>query len=188
MIVTNLIPLLGNLFFGWSIGDIVLLYWCETAIIGFYSILKLPYALGWEAWIAMPFFIVHFGFFLGVAGFIALALYVAAEQPVDNAWETLISIRFELMIFIPMALLSHGVSFVTNFIGRKEYKWTNDTDVLMLAPYLRIGVMFGSIVLGAIVMVYTRAPAAVMSGFIVLKIVFDLIAHVREHRKPAAAH
>ncbi len=41
LVLANLIPLVGTLFFGWSSGVILVLYWFETAVIGFYSILKL---------------------------------------------------------------------------------------------------------------------------------------------------
>ena len=49
LVLANLIPLAGTLFFGWSSGVIMVLYWFETAVIGFYSILKLPLAQGWYA-------------------------------------------------------------------------------------------------------------------------------------------
>ena len=149
LIVANLIPLYGALFLGWSVGSLVVLYWCETAVIGFYSILKLPYATGWNALFSVPFFMVHFGFFLGVTGFIAIGFYVIVDEPVGRRWEALSPIAVQLMIFVPAVLVSHGVSFVTNFIGKKEYRLTNDEEVLMVGSYLRTGVMFGGIVLGA---------------------------------------
>ena len=55
LIVANLIPLYGALFLGWSVGSLVVLYWCETAVIGFYSILKLPFATRWHALISGAF-------------------------------------------------------------------------------------------------------------------------------------
>ena len=122
LIVANLVPLFGALLFGWSIGVIVILYWCETAVIGLYSILKLPYALRWEAVIAVPFFIIHFGFFLGVTGFMALALYYYVDAPLGRGFEILSPIRFQMIMFIPAVVVSHGVSFVTDFIGNKEYE------------------------------------------------------------------
>ena len=181
LIAANLIPLFGVLFFGWGGGVVMVLYWCETAVIGLYSILKLPYALRWEAWIAVPFFIVHFGVFLGITGFLALAFYGFMDEPTGKGWEILRPIRLEMLLFIPAVIVSHGVSFVTHFLGDKEYKLTADTDVLMAAPYIRVGVVFASVFLGAIATYATGAPAAFMSVFIVLKIVVDTIAHLKAH-------
>ncbi len=38
LVVGNLLPLLGALFFGWSFSEILWLYWLESAIIGFFTI------------------------------------------------------------------------------------------------------------------------------------------------------
>lgn len=181
LIVANLIPLFGALFLDWSIGSLVVLYWCETAVIGFYSLLKWPFATGWFALYAVPFFIVHFGFFLGVTGFIALNFYKLVDEPVGQGWEVLSPIWGQLAIFVPAFVVSHGVSFVTNFIGKKEYLLKRDLNMLMVAPYLRVGVMFGGLFLGAMLLSATGAPEVLMAGFIGFKIVADVVAHLREH-------
>src|SRR3989338_5535015 len=41
LIIANLIPLMGVLFFNWSLFSILILYWVESAVIGFYTILKM---------------------------------------------------------------------------------------------------------------------------------------------------
>ena len=40
LIGANLIPLVGVLFFGWDAATILVLYWAENLIVGFYSILR----------------------------------------------------------------------------------------------------------------------------------------------------
>ena len=91
-------------------------------------------------------------------------------------------IRSELQVFAALMLASHGVSFVTNFIGKKEFLLLKkDPEQLMVAPYRRIFVMMTSVVVGATLVVLTEAPNALMSIFIVLKIVADMIAHLNEH-------
>ena len=85
-------------------------------------------------------------------------------------------------MFWLVVLASHGVSFVTNFIGKKEYRLLKkDPEQLMVAPYRRIFVMMASVVLGAIFVALTGAPSALMGIFILLKIVADIIAHLNEH-------
>ena len=90
-------------------------------------------------------------------------------------------IRFELLMFIPAIIVSHGVSFVTNFIGKKEYLLESDEEVLMAKPYMRVLAMFALIFLGALAVGLTRAPVVLMGVFIALKIVVDTIAHLQEH-------
>ena len=52
-------------------------------------------------------------------------------------------------VFAVLMLASHGVSFVTNFIGNKEYRLLKkDPEQLMVAPYRRIFVMMTSVVVG----------------------------------------
>ena len=85
-------------------------------------------------------------------------------------------------MFTALMLASHGVSFVTNFIGRKEYRLLKkDPEQLMVAPYRRIFVMMASVVVGAVLVLLTEAPSTLMSIFIVLKIIADVIAQLNEH-------
>jgi len=46
LILSNLIPLIGVLFFGWDVSTILILYWSENVIIGFYNIFKMAMARG----------------------------------------------------------------------------------------------------------------------------------------------
>jgi hypothetical protein len=41
LVLMNLIPLVGVVFFGWSAFNIVFLYWSENVIIGFFNVLKM---------------------------------------------------------------------------------------------------------------------------------------------------
>ncbi|KKQ28150.1 MAG: Membrane protein [Candidatus Magasanikbacteria bacterium GW2011_GWC2_37_14] len=48
IIITNLIPLVGILFFNWNIKDIVPIYWLEMVILCFFNVLKVSRAEGKE--------------------------------------------------------------------------------------------------------------------------------------------
>ena len=182
LIAANLIPLFGTLFLSWTSGDVLIVYWVETAVIGFYAILKMPVAWGWFSLFSVPFFIAHFGVFLSIAGRLAIGAYVLVDDVPGQRWATLDPIRGELSVFAALMLASHGVSFVTNFIGKKEYRLLKkDPEQLMVAPYRRVFVMMASVVVGAVLVSVTEAPSALMSIFIVLKIVADVIAHLNEH-------
>lgn len=81
----NLIPLFGVLFFGWSLFSIVLLYWFENGVIGFFNVLKIGWARkpvsgesrftingrpanSFGKAFLIPFFIFHYGLFWTVHG------------------------------------------------------------------------------------------------------------------------
>ena len=181
LIAANLVPLIGVLFLGWTSGIVLMLYWVETAVIGFYSILKMPFAWGWFALLSVPFFILHFGVFINVARYCAILASAVADDFDGTASELLDPMRGELRMYSLVLLASHGVSFVTNFLGKREYRLLKkDPDQLMAAPYKRVFVMMASVFVGTIVVAVTEAPHMLMSLFIVLKTVADVIAHLNE--------
>ena len=46
LVAANLIPLVGVLLFGWSLWTILVLYWVENGIVGFWNVPKLLLAQG----------------------------------------------------------------------------------------------------------------------------------------------
>ena len=155
--------------------------------LGFYSILKLPFAQRRYALLTVPFFIVHFGGFIVATGWVALGSYLVIDG-VGEGLELLMPIRFQLITFIPAIIVSHGVSFMTNFIGKKEYLLEDDEEVLMAAPYMRVLAMLALVFIGALAVGLTGAPVALMGVFVALKIVVDAIAHLQEHAVELRQH
>ena len=41
LVLANLIPLAGVLFLGWSVWQILIIYWLENGIVGFFNVLKM---------------------------------------------------------------------------------------------------------------------------------------------------
>jgi predicted permease len=74
LIGANLIPFAGVFFFGWDVSFIVLLYWLENLIVGFYNILKMATvkttakAAMLHKLFVIPFFCIHYGGFCAVHG------------------------------------------------------------------------------------------------------------------------
>ena len=44
LLATNALPLVGVLFFEWNAFLLVLLYWAENVVVGFYNVLKMAMA------------------------------------------------------------------------------------------------------------------------------------------------
>lgn len=49
LIAANLIPLAGVLFLKWNLGEVMVLYWAESAVIGFWNVIKLAIVGKWAA-------------------------------------------------------------------------------------------------------------------------------------------
>jgi hypothetical protein len=54
LLVTNAIPLIGVIFWGWSLFAILLLYWIENGIVGAINVLKIARAEAAEPQQAAP--------------------------------------------------------------------------------------------------------------------------------------
>jgi hypothetical protein len=76
--------------------------------------------------------------------------------------------------------LSHGASFLFNYVGRGEYLTTSPTRQMM-APYRRVIVLHLTIIFGAFVVAILGAPIGALLVLVGLKIAFDLHLHLREH-------
>jgi hypothetical protein len=133
----------------------------------------------------IPFFLVHYGLFWVVHGIFVLTLPqfmvfggegVAAEGGAD-----FLSDPTAILIVLIGLFISHGVSYRLNYIGRGEYRRTTVARQ-MGAPYPRLFVLHVTIILGAMVIAITGAPAAAVVVLVVLKTALDLGLHLAEHR------
>jgi len=79
-------------------------------------------------------------------------------------------------------VISHGISFIMNFITKKEYKKIN-LEKLMFAPYSRIVIMHLTIILGSFLSLVLGFPTSALILMILLKIIVDFVAHKKEHQK-----
>jgi hypothetical protein len=192
LLAANVIPLVGVLFFGWQVSTVLAIFWAETGVIGFYAILRIVYAGRrkelLEGNVLLPttsatvgkllfagFFVFHFGVFMVVHG---VFLFTLISRMVDTASQ----FNF-LGVFVGVGslLVSHGISFYRNYLQSGEYT-KMDAKNLMSQPYKRVIVMHFVILLSVFGMQFfgsLRAPALVI--LVVLKVIFDLRAHVSEH-------
>ena len=108
LVTANAVPLIGVLFLGWSVWNILIVYWLENGIVGAVNILKIaraegdglmsgvqingrtPNGLAKAALI--PFFVVHYGLFWLVHGIfvLTLPLFTSIAGAVDGGPEPFI--------------------------------------------------------------------------------------------------
>jgi hypothetical protein len=192
LIAANLIPLYGVFALGWEVFPLVLLFWLENVVVGGFNVLRILCArpsdpLGWigKAFL-IPFFTFHYGMFTFVHGVFVFALFGGAQGsgsfPLTTANVLNALARYHL-IWAALALVaSHGFSFVTNYLGRGEYR-TASPQALMGQPYARVVVLHLAIIGGGFLLMSLGSPTPGLVLLVLLKIAFDLGAHAREHGK-----
>jgi hypothetical protein len=207
LIGANLIPFVGIFLFHWDVRYIVLLYWIENLVVGFYNILKMVFLKTGQAGsqreklFIIPFFSVHYGGFCAVHGFFLIHFFNigSTASPFDTAtkwWGPLIFIQLlydviariweskppEMIWAVIGLFISHGVSFVENYILGQEYK-TSSLKNLMQKPYQRIVVMHIAILAGGILVMKLHSPLPLMVILVLLKIFFDVLLHKKSHKE-----
>jgi hypothetical protein len=210
LVAANLIPLVGVLFLGWSVWAILTLYWLENGVIGVVNVLKILRAEGQEATDGdgpringqaastvakaglVPFFVMHYGIFWLVHGVFVLTMPVfgavgSGGGPGGSGPGILEGVSpLTILIALVALAVSHGISYRFDYIGRGEYRRVTPSGQ-MFAPYGRLVVLHITIIVGALAIGFTGAPAAAVAILVGLKIALDLGLHLAEHRPRGAA-
>ena len=135
---------------------------------------------------AVPFFSFHYGIFTLVHGIFIYILFgglVANETKVPELNPTIIWQMIEnynLIWGFLCLLVSHGISFVMNYILKGEYKEANFFD-LMSEPYRRVFMLHLTIIFGGFILIYAGSPTGGLILLIVLKMAIDALAHLKLH-------
>jgi hypothetical protein len=207
LVAANLLPIYGVVFFGWDAFNIIMLYWAENLVIGFYNILKMAIAITVKPsknlgkLNVIPFFIVHYGIFVSVHGMLVVGIFGRdkggaffnaphSDLPcvldfawlfVDIIWRCWNTVSKDMKYAIGSLFLSHGVSFVRNYLIAGEYL-TSEPETLMAQPYPRVIVTHISILAGAFLTSMIGSPIGVLIVLIALKTFLDAKFHLRQHQ------
>lgn len=186
LIAYNAVPLWGVVFDDWSLFSVMALYWFENIVVGLYNVLRMlqaktlgeklpyqgPFGSGYtnNRIFLIPFFIVHYGFFMLIHGIFVFHLFGPSE------------FAFPALLFGGIAtVLSHGVSHLVNFIGNAEYRNVTVTS-LFVQPYRRMVPLHVGIILGGWGLMLLGTPITGLLTVIVIKTALDVLSHRREHR------
>lgn len=203
LLLANLVPVAGVLLWGWSLIDLLMLYWLESAVIGLFTVLcVLVLRAQDEPWwahlgkkvFAVPFFIAHYGMFWLVHGVFLVAFFAGGTEALFIRPGGLLSapinysvVRADILIW-PLAVMvtSHAVAFITGFLATGEHR-SSTVQGLMGRPYGRVLVLHFTIVFGAFLVRFLGQSVAVLLLFVLLKIVADVSALRRDQRREVAA-
>ena len=199
LVVANIIPLIGVLFLGWSVWNILVIYWLENGIVGAINVLKMSTATGEDApansasaaftingqpaatlskVAFIPFFVVHYGIFWFVHGIFVLTLPAFLSIASDTRMD--LDLGPVLLAAAGLAV-SHSLSFWWNFLRGGEYRRVTAAG-LMFAPYRRLVALHLTIIFGAMAVTFTGAPVAAVAILVGVKTLLDLGLHLAEHR------
>ena len=204
LLTVNAMPIVGVLFFKWDAFLIVLLYWAENVAVGFYNVLKMAMVkvkhpaehLG--KLFQIPFFIIHYGGFTGIHGMFVLAMFkkegdVFGKGPDWPCFLAFVQILFHTIAqayraipvnarwVIAAMFVSHGISFVFNYLYKGEYARISG-EKLMMQPYARVVVMHIAIIFGGFLTMAFGSPVGLLLMLVIIKTLIDVALHKRQHR------
>lgn len=205
LIIANLIPLIGALFFDWNAILILALFWIENLIIGGFNIIKMSslgaYNKEPKALFIIAFFTFHYGAFCSIHGAILwdilglddieTATYFSSEwMGVGELFAEGVIVllafidKFEPQIWLGIAALvmSHLVSFIEHFILRGGI-FKGEAKDLMAAPYSQILILHAGLIIGAAAVEKFGSPLWLLVVIIVFKIVVNIVQHQRSLKK-----
>ena len=201
LLVVNLIPLVGVFLFDWDVAALMILYWSENLVIGFFTLLRMFTVSPFGSLFSGLFFLIHYGGFCGVHGLFIVTMLLDDEfNPMgDDPWplfpvvpRILYNVARHVLASAPPEWLwafaalfaSHGISYVVNFLfGPERDRWT--VKALMGAPYGRIVILHVAIIAGGFAVMALGQPLYMLVVLVLMKTAIDVTLHLREHRRIA---
>lgn len=185
ILIGNIAPLIGVLFFNWSVANVIILYWIENLIIGFWTLIKMLTARGFPdksvsfgATLFMcVFFTVHYGMFcMGHGTFISIILDIPGAGRGFIPVKSMISgglITTGVLIGTLVMFVNYGISYVKDYILSGEYK-NASSHALMFSPYGHIIVVHIAVMIGAGISSFKGSPMWLMLALIIGKTLIEL--------------
>jgi hypothetical protein len=133
-------------------------------------------------------FAFYFGIFTFVHGMFVFAIFKDPTNYISNMGYHLstftsgIGLPDGIIVTLLILLLSHGVSFYTNFIRKEEYKKV-DFQEMMTEPLGRISVMHITIMAAGFIIGVFGYSVFTASILVIIKTLIDLFTHNKEHIK-----
>ncbi|ELZ83746.1 hypothetical protein C454_05532 [Haloferax gibbonsii ATCC 33959] len=211
LVVANLVPLVGVVWFDWSLKALLVAYWLESGVVGLLNVPKILAASGRgdggssinatingrrvdlsppesprDGFHFYPSNVPIAGFFAmhyGIFWVVHGVFVWSFDAFAGGAAGAVGDVPLGAVLLAAGAtVLSHGGSFAANFVGREEYRSVSP-GTQMSEPYRRVIVLHLTIILGAFLVAASGAPAAALVVMVVVKTALDAGAHLREHAR-----
>ena len=194
LVLANLIPLAGVLFWNWDTVLVLALYWIENLVIGAFTLIKILSTVVTKkqskGLFLAGFFSIHYGAFCAAHGQLLAKVLdqtigsasVLGKDPDGilelfwNAYAVLLhfwqSLAPAIWLGVAALVLSKLISFIEHFLLRGEIFQANP-DKLMMQPYKQIVVMHVGLILGALLLQKMGSPTWLLAIVVAGKIVID---------------
>ncbi len=190
LVAANLVPLAGVLLWGWDVFLVLLLFWCENVIIGVFGIARMIVAgesdSAAESLVRPLIFLVHYGIFMFGHFMVLFELFSGyAGDPgrtVEPADYYGLALDERNWLALLALFVSHGWSFVENYMGRREHERLTPVEAMAL-PYRRMVITHVALILGGALLAKTGQPLGGLILLVLIKIVMDVRFHKREHAR-----
>ncbi|HLD36766.1 MAG TPA: DUF6498-containing protein [Planctomycetota bacterium] len=163
LIAANIFPLFAVLFMGWDVFMLLLLYLAETAVIGIYGVLKLLIVAKFWSIFIVPIFIFAYGMIMMIPFVIIGGLYDSQHRAAGHNPADMIP---DLLKGVIAYAVSHGISFVWNYLGKKEYQGMT-IEKQMQDSFQRIILLFIATLAGIFLYIMKEIPLQLI-GFVAI--------------------
>jgi len=204
LVAANLLPLALVLAGREEVGGLVMLYWAENVVIGFYTVLRMLAAgagSAREKAHRTVFFCIHYGMFCFIHGVFVVALFLPLEQQqllhaqlqspgpfffLQKLWlgASVMGLFSPGALLLPLLALtaSHGVSFYLHYLRNGRYRTARPDDSFW-RPYPRMVLLHLCILGGGFFILRHGSTVPVLAALVIGKTLIDLWLHLRSHRK-----
>ncbi len=188
MVAGNLVPLVGALFFGWSLPGVLVMYWIETGVIGPINTLKILKAFrlsgtagdwairrdaGSSAWpLAAGWLATYLGFWL-ILGIFVLQIatggfYLGSSR---TGWT---GAPLDVVLWGTAGLVGGQlVAFYLDYVSSRRYLRVSSLELLR-DPFVRVFVLLGAIALGGVGTAIVGAPIGFLVALVIVKTVVEI--------------
>ncbi len=214
LVISNLVLMAIGLYYKLPLFDILLIYWSETVVIGFFTFLKMVIvqfykdpsqkmsfeANSAEAKIAGAinvfsifiklFLIVISVFIISIFSLFQLVLIVAlfGTEEMQTSKEFPVQEFSTFLMGVSVIFFSHTISFIFNFIRKKEFVFLKARRLIWI-PFRRVLLLALVIISGALILSQIKSDSVyVLIPYFIIKLIFDIFIDYLERKNnvPAA--
>lgn len=212
LIISNIILLLGVIFYNWKVSTILLIYYLETCVIAFYFIIKkikynkykkinrFPREFIFTICLILLSYLIFILFIASIADarenntLVLTKGHDSTQISGLNIFRLLNNSLYALIFSFIVLIINHGISFYTNFIKNKEYESIEIDDLkdrgnLFSKPVYkelsnRLIIVHLTILIGGMLILTLGSNVYLIIFLICLKTLFDLYSHNKIHLTP----
>lgn len=165
----NAIPLAGVLWFGWSVFEVLLVYWFENVAIGIFHAVRLGICSRTNAvaggWGTTAFFCLHYGLFTLVHGVFVFVYFGVLSDGI-------LSSKGGLSLPILSVFGWQAAWLVLDTLETQGFKG-RDPASMMFEPYPRVFALHVAVLLGGFLIGEMGAPVWALAALVVVKTLCD---------------